>query len=730
MDAESPFIGSLAAMRVLVLCCFVGIVLGGCTKKVEEAANGDAGIPTETAAALPFQNVTAGVAYVGDEACFSCHEDEWRGYQQHGMAQSYYPLTQENRVETVGVEVTDAASGLIYRIVERDGKLYQEERRDDGHQLLREMQFVVGSGTAARTYLTENNGRLFELPLTWYTQTGRWDFSPGYAEANSRFARLVPDRCMACHNSLPESEPFAEGKYRTVPHGIGCERCHGPGERHVDARLANPEPSDSIDWTIVNPRHLSLERRLDVCQQCHLHGTVSLLRDGQEPFGFRPSQPLDGFLALFSEASEDEERIGVISHADRMKQSACFIATQGTLGAMDCVTCHNPHEGFREAGATYFNNTCISCHALDALQGQFATEEARAQHQATSNCFDCHMPKVEADDAPHASFTDHRIRVVEQTTAALPAPIAAHSVQLTPYFEHDRESEAGRIYEGMAYVVYGQQNDDTDALERGVQLLAEALQDSTTHGEGYYLRGLGLRRLGRETEALGPLEQAVRINPNIPERLNALAQAYEVAGRDPSRISRLYQRALGIQPALAEVRVNYGRFLEAQGQLEAAMDQYQQAAAEQPWLAVAHFNVGTAFLRQGQFEAAEEAMLEAIRLDPDYAEARGNLGLLYATQDEPEKAREQFEAAVQAEPQNPVALGNLGTYHLNANNLPAAIQLLSQAVTVDTGYVDGLVNLALAHFRSEQMGEARRYAEAALRIQPNHPMAQQILRAL
>ena len=49
--------------------------------------------------AIAFRNATTEVGYVGDDACFSCHEEAYRGYQEHGMAHSFYPLTAENVVE-------------------------------------------------------------------------------------------------------------------------------------------------------------------------------------------------------------------------------------------------------------------------------------------------------------------------------------------------------------------------------------------------------------------------------------------------------------------------------------------------------------------------------------------------------------------------------------------------------------------------------------------------------
>jgi len=134
------------------------------------------------------------------------------------------------------------------------------------------MQYATGSGTAGYTYFAEQNGRYYQLPLSWYVQPSTWDFNPGYAENNQRFDRVLNNRCAFCHNSYPEPVAFSQRKYGRVLQPIGCERCHGPGQRHVEERLADPEMAGAIDYSIVNPAHLPLDRQLDVCQQCHLPG--------------------------------------------------------------------------------------------------------------------------------------------------------------------------------------------------------------------------------------------------------------------------------------------------------------------------------------------------------------------------------------------------------------------------------------------------------------------------
>ena len=637
--------------------------------------------PRETEADERFLNLAPDVEYVGDATCATCHEELYASYQTHGMAQSLYPLTPENAVEDFsGVEVRHEPTGFVYTARREGDRFVQEEVRVglDGtrdHRLVREMTYVVGSGSAARTYLAEENGRLYELPLTWYTQAdggaGAWGLSPGYLEQNARFDRTIPDRCMACHNGVSEPVPFADGKFAELASGIGCESCHGPGALHVEARSASERAPDSVDVTIVNPKWLSLDLRLDVCQQCHLNGEVSVLREGESAYSYRPGRPLSAHRAVFALEGDDPNRVSVISHADRMRASACFQES----ASMDCVTCHDPHEGFREKPDAYFNDTCRSCHAPEELGASMPTPALREQHGPTANCFSCHMPTVSADDVPHASFTDHKVRVVRDDAIAGQAT----SGTLRPYFEADRE---GGVEEGMAYVIYARQGGGPEAFRRGVSLLEERLAERPEAGEAQYLLGYARLQTGRAQAAIEPLRRALEAGEN-PERLNALAQAYEQTGRPASEAAALYRRALEIQPAAADVRVNYGRLLEAGGQLAEAVGQYREAIEEEPWLAQAHVLLGGALAKAGDTGGAVEALREAVRLEPSQADALTNLGVLVAQGGDVAQAGRLFRRAVEADPQNADAQANLALYWLNEGRPQEALERAQQALALD-----------------------------------------------
>ncbi len=683
---------------------------------------------------VAFRN-TSGVSYVGDEACASCHEELYASYQEHGMAQSLYALTPERAVEDYsGRPLYHEASGFYYVAYEQDGTFFQEEYRQrpgggKTHRLIRQMDLVIGSGTAARTYLTRQDSTYYELPLTWYTQpgdgAGRWDFSPGYREANGRFDRTIPARCMACHNGFSEPVPFREGAYASLADGIGCERCHGPGALHVETRLADPETADSVDYTIVNPAHLSLDLQLDVCQQCHLNGTVSILREGEEPFGYVASQPLAAHVAHFDLEADQDGTISVISHADRMKRSPCFTESK----VMTCTTCHDPHEGFRDEGPSYFNATCLECHTPTSLQAQMPTPQLEAQHAPEANCFACHMPKVEAEDAPHASFTDHYIRVVRSQVEVKMASEA--EAVLESYFPRDASGAEGEVYEGMGYVIYGRQQGDAEALDKGIAALERALPAAPHLSEGHYLLGFARVQRGQVRQAISAFQESIRLKPDVPERLNALAQAYEATGGPPAEIERLYKEALRVQPALADVWVNYGRFLETQGRVDAAVRAYRAALSHDEWLAAAHYNLGTALLRLGT-DAGEavEHLEEAVHLQPDYVDALVNLGIVRASAGDTEAAGDLFRRAVAAGPDDANALSNLGTYHLQRGAFADAAETLNRAAAAAPARADVAANLAVAYLQTGNATEARRYAQRALELDPGQDMARQVLGAL
>jgi Tfp pilus assembly protein PilF len=613
-----------------------------------------------------FANVATPVAYVGDSTCVGCHAAAAASYAQHSMARSFHAWKPSVRVESTLVRaLLNVPTGYAYRVVDSAGALYQVETRpgDAGtpaHELRRRIDYVMGSGRLARTYFTEENGRLFQLPLTWYADHG-WDFSPGYEVNNARFSRTLPDRCIACHASYPNAAPHLEGKYPVLRAGIGCERCHGPGAVHVEARQAlaasggaTPVRDSSarvhrgaFDSTIVNPARLPLDRRLDVCEQCHVHTSVAVLRERRGAFDFTPGRQLAAQYAFYKNGGD----IDLVSHADRLRQSACFAATKNTDTPLECASCHNPHAA--PATTATRNQPCLSCHSGSSLATRVPVA-SRTTHTPASDCVSCHMPVVKERTVPHGTFSDHWIRVPSRETPRSAPP----TLPIEPYFARDRTGPEAARYGAMGKVIYAALANDGRVFETAAAELAPLLASGLDAPHAQFLLGVAHWQRGRTKDAQAAFTRAVALDPTNPEALRALAQVTHRLG-DTDDALALYARALAVQPALAWVRAEYADVLQQDGQRDAAVREYRAALREQPSLATAHFNLGVALLAQEQLADAGRSFTEAVRLDPALASALEGLIAVRADGKRVSEARllASPAASVRAAPAAPGTLG-------------------------------------------------------------------------
>jgi len=143
--------------------------------------------------------------------------------------------------------------------------------------------------------------------------------------------------------------------------GIQCEECHGPGSLHVEAPLSY---------------QLKIERDSAACGQCHVRG------DGPETV---------------------PARNGFIQHHEQYDE-----LFQSKHSALQCVACHDPHEGviqLRQTGEQTTRTQCASCH--------FREEKYQAisiHSNVNVSCIDCHMPRATRTAVGNAAMFTGDIR--------------------------------------------------------------------------------------------------------------------------------------------------------------------------------------------------------------------------------------------------------------------------------------------------------------------------------
>ena len=565
----------------------------------------------------PFLNLADSVTYVGQQVCISCHSNVHATFSKTGMGQSFGKAILEKTAATFGPHalVYDDKNDFYYYPYFKDSIFYIDEFRLDGkdtiHKRTEQVDYIIGSGHHTNSHIIQENGYIYQAPITFYTQEGIWDLAPGFRDnKNERFSRTLDQECLTCHNHYPTFAEGSSNKVLDMPLGIQCERCHGPGSLHAKEKLAGiiVDTATTADYTIVNPRRLSRDLQMDLCMRCHLQGTT-VLEPGKTFFDFRPGMELSSVMNTFLPRSSGSDRKFIMaSQADRLRQSPCYINSE-----MTCLSCHHPHQSVRTLPEDYFNKKCQSCHQEMTVNECTAT--AASRNLKNDDCVSCHMPKAGSLDIPHISITDHNIQ--------------RHPAVLQP-----EPPNAEKAFFGLQILTKNQ----ASPLEMTKAYLAfydkYAERPLILDSAAFYLNQC--RKLPQK-EILDPLihyyfnrnyqDSILRISTTLsPNDIKDPWTAYRIGqtlynnGNLPKAIS-FFENATSKMPFELDFQEKLGVAYLAANELKKSEAVWNFILKEQPKRSLALTNLGYLKVLQGNWQAGEALYNQAIALDPDYIQA-------------------------------------------------------------------------------------------------------------
>jgi predicted CXXCH cytochrome family protein len=619
---------------------------------------------------LVYFNHADSAKYVGINTCKQCHADIYNSFIKTGMGKSFDVASRQKSSGDYHTSVVhDKIGDFYYKAFWQNDSLrfleYRLKGKDTIYKRQETVTYIVGSGQHTNSHIQSVNGYLNQMPMTFYTQKKTWDLPPGFEDGhNSRFMRKIGLECMSCHNSYPDFVLGSENKYKAVDTGIGCERCHGPGSMHVNQRQTTSpiDTSKYIDYSIVNPAKLSIDRQFDICQRCHLQGNT-ILKEGKSFYDFKPGMVLSDYMTVFlpKYKNADDEFI-MASHADRLKQSQCFIksmekAASGTSAgggkhvlkpykdAMTCITCHNPHVSVKETNKNVFNDACLKCHdnqmkdkrpevkdGIASISNLFCSKKGVTK---MANCISCHMPNSGSIDIPHVTVHDHYIRkpLNKKDKQGLkefiglyaineknPAAMIKAKAYLNQYekFEHK-----AHYLDSAAFYLNDKTDNDLKAdLEPLVQLyftktnFQQIILYANRLTDDYLLK----TKLINKSYSNDHAWTSYRIG-----------EAFYKTGNVPRAVLYL-KKAVGLAPFVLDFKNKYASALASNKQLTEAVQQYNEILKEHPKHVSALTNLGYVKLSQGNLPEAENLYNKALKLDPDYEPLLLNLAGLYAYQ--------------------------------------------------------------------------------------------------
>ncbi len=614
-----------------------------------------------------YQNHNDTVKYVGIETCKTCHYDVYETFIKTGMGQSFDVASKTKSSSKLDENslLVDTHKNLSYHPYWNGEELKLKEFRLDGKDTihLREetVDYIVGSGQHTNSHIYNTNGYLHQLPFTYYTQDGKLDLPPGFEKGgNTRFSRKIGLECMSCHNAMPTG--FVKGsinKFESVPNGINCERCHGPGELHVKEKMAGKvvDTANQVDYSIVNPKKLSAELQFELCQRCHLQGNT-VLKEGKSFFDFKPGMKLSEVMEVYlPKYSNSEDEFIMASHVDRFKMSKCIKENDQTF---NCISCHNPHVSVKVTGSNVFNNSCNSCHAKS--KEKLCTESEEKRFAKNYNCVECHMPKSGSIDIPHVTVTDHYIRVPQEKKKAeeLKQFLGLYNVN------NSKPSKRSRI---RAYIQqYEKFTPDPQFLDSALAILKTADQSDW---EKYYIEKVNIYFLKKEYNQIigdvllfGGKDYILRkLNKTSYDNQHAWTayrigeSNYNIGGIQEA--SEFYKKAVDLAPYVLDFQNKYGVSLVRLNKLEEAKKVFEFIILEDSKNAEAYSNLGFVNLRLLNVDVAREMYEKALVLNPDYIQALLNSAGLELHLNNVEEAKPYINRVLEIEPNNKQALAIL-----------------------------------------------------------------------
>lgn len=656
----------------------------------------------------------ADAGYVDSATCAGCHRAIWDTYRRTGMGRSFQQVRPGSKVAFAG-SFYHQASDRYYSVFERDGRFIERRNQTgfDGREtnvVEEPIDFVVGSGNHARTYLHRSaDGRIFELPLAWYAENGgSWAMNPGYDRPNhDDFRRQISYECIFCHTGYPDvgagmdasgGDAVFPGR---IPDGIDCQRCHGPGRKHIEA--AAGKDVQAIRAAIANPLRFSPERQLEVCMQCHLETTSrrlphAIVRYGRGIFSYRPGEPLADYVIHFDHdpGTGYDDKFEIAHQAYRLRKSKCFLRSAGQL---TCTTCHNPHNAKRGAEATeHYAAVCRTCHGE-----VFSALIQRGRHPSDRDCVTCHMPKRRTDDVVHVVMTDHYIqrrKPAGDLSAMLPerrdTQETMYHGRVRPYYPET----APELYVAVAQVK------QLANVKEGIPELRRVLErQSPPSAEPYLALAEAYLANGTVSEAIPYYRAALERKRDFRPAIVGLAKALVKAGQFSEA-----ERLLASQREDATCLNNLGLIYVTQGRFADAITAFREAAHRSPDEPEIYNNLGGALSRTGDIAGAEEAYRNAIRIQPDFAAAQTSLATLLASRGDLAQAQFHYRKAMFYEPRSASAPYEYGMALARAERFADALKEFEAAIQIDPYHAEahssaadmlalqGRVPAAIAHY--------------------------------
>jgi predicted CXXCH cytochrome family protein len=630
------------------------------------------------------------IAFVGSASCANCHSTQFVSWQrsQHAVAmQDATPGAVLGRFDSTRVTM-DSVTSLFFQ---RGDRYFVNTEGTDGRTRDFEIAYTFGVHPLQQYLVEFAGGRMQALAVAWDarpdTQGGqRWfSLNPGrrftHEDEEHWTGRLYNwnFRCADCHSTAVRKGYDASTDRFTTSRSeisVGCEACHGPGERHTDwagvprwrrwatwrddglvARLTERRGArwvlDSGARTARRDIPRATDREIETCAQCHarrIHIADNYVAGAPLTDYYIPALIEPGLYHV------DGQQL------DEVYNYGSFLQSRMYRAGVTCSDCHDPHaQRLRAPG----NAVCAQCHRPDVydrpshdFHPRRSPDESRpgpgvdAAIDTAVTCAACHMPTAVYMEIDRRR--DHSIRVPRpDLSLALGVPNACTDCHVN---RDERWADAqvrrwyGRPARGSQNFAHAFAAGDegspgaADSLTRVLNDSAEstiaratalarlaAYSDSQTLASAYaalesgdvlmrlaalqVLDGMPMRDRLPAVPALSDDRRSVR--QGAAWLLAAVADSLPRGSRDAfTRAAAEFVASQRYNADQPDHRVSLAHFYARRGQLDSAIVEYRAAIPLAPRMAQPYVDLAEVLRASGDAAAGEQVLRDGVARMP------------------------------------------------------------------------------------------------------------------
>ncbi len=726
-----PLLAGLALASAALLAAAVG----GCSRETSS----------------PRPNLAAQTPRRSSAECSGCHAQIAAAWAASDHAAAHRLVDGKADADAFATPQTFALHGVDYRTEWQAGKPHFTETRSGAAPENFHADFVLGRAPLRQYVVPVERGRyqLTEIAFDparkdWFNVFGDERRQPGEWGHWRGRGMMWNAMCAHCHltefrkNYDPATDTFSS-TWRE--HGIGCFQCHGDlPANHGQPDYQRGPASDR-------------KQAQETCAPCHARG--ELLTGAVQPnvaFNDHHRLTLPTDAAVFYPDGQMRDEV--------FNYTSFLTSRMGGKAGVTCLDCHDPHSGKTKLPVAN-NAICMQCHAAPGpLQAPVINPTAHSHHAegSTGNqCVSCHMPTttyMQRDPRHDHGF----IKPDPLLTRELGIPNACNRCHTDKSVDWAIESSerwygsklASRQRE-RARVVAAAQANATDAANRLLAMIASedvpawkatfltlarpfaateprllAAARAATQDTDPLVRSTAVQVLGADPNARGAIEPLLR----DPVRLVRLDAAWllteQLADGSPER--RELDTYLAISADQPGGRIRIAQDLFNRGRIDAAEAQARVASGWDTNSPDVHETVGLILNAAGKPAEAAASLWRAARLRPSDAGLAFNAALAFAGAAKLADAEVALREAIKRSPRHDRAWYNLGLLLAQTNRQAESLRALAEAEAIAPHSADYPYARATLLWQRGDRAGAKAAAEKALRIDPNHAGAAQLLR--